>query len=481
MVMRMDRSLCATIPATASPQIPPPCCISKFTAASLPNSFSSHSSRAYLACGRLRRIPTTHLCRDSKNHTYPFVPMAAVVVPVTVPSWENLLEQLGDHRDPPFRLSHAKTRTFNSGQEPAITFYRDNSSWCPYCERVWIQLEEKQIPYEVEKINMRCYGDKPEWYTRMVPSGLLPAINLKGKIIPESMDIMLLLEDAFPNHRPLLPPKGTAEASAVSELLKLERRVVGAWLGCLRGGFWGAMNGFDSAMDSVDACLRQFGGPYFLGSELSLVDAVYAPFLERIAASIPYWLGPQVRGAGRWPAIDAWFDAMDSRPSYQAIKSDDFTITHTLEPQIGKCRVLPAGAAYRAKIDGKDGSWDLPLKPEETAWGRDDGSGSGFAKEEAARSLILNHEAIVRFSLRAVENPESYEALVDVGFRHVAYALLSGLENAGDLPADLPKVVAVAAAHLRDRVGVPRDLTYPAARQLRAHLQWLVKSLGSNL
>jgi len=28
-------------------------------------------------------------------------------------------------------------------------------------------------------------------------------------------------------------------------------------------------------------------------------------------------------------------DTMDTRPAYQAIKSDDFTITHTLVPQIG--------------------------------------------------------------------------------------------------------------------------------------------------
>lgn len=30
-----------------------------------------------------------------------------------------------------------------------------------YCQKVWLQLEEKRIPYIIEKINMRCYGDKP--------------------------------------------------------------------------------------------------------------------------------------------------------------------------------------------------------------------------------------------------------------------------------------------------------------------------------
>ena len=173
---------------------------------------------------------------------------------------------------------------------------------------------------------------------------------------------------------------------------------------------------------------------------------------------------------------------MDTRPSYQAIKSDDFTITHTLEPQIGKCRVLPEGEAYRALINGKDGSWDLPLKPEVTAWGSDDGTGKGFAKEEAASSLINNHEGIVGFGLRAFKDPEtSTKAMVDLGFRYVSHALLSGVENVGEIPVGLSKEAAVSLAYLRDRVGVPRDLTYPAARQLRAHLQWLVKGLGSDL
>ncbi|MCO5561105.1 hypothetical protein L7F22_014726 [Adiantum nelumboides] len=173
---------------------------------------------------------------------------------------------------------------------------------------------------------------------------------------------------------------------------------------------------------------------------------------------------------------------MDSRPAYQAMKSDDFTITHTLEPQIGKCRLLPAGAAYRAKIDGKDGSWDLALKPETTASGHDDGTGTGNAKLEAARSLINNYEAIIKFASRAFTTPGPSEtASVDLGFRFVSQALVVGVGRAGNLPENLSRDAAVAAAYLRDRVGVPRDLSYPAARQLRAHLHWLVKELGSDL
>lgn len=214
-----------------------------------------------------------------------------------------------------------------------------------------------------------------------------------------------------------------------------------------------------------------------------MIDAVYAPFLERIAASMPYWPGVVVRGNERWPAVNSWYDAMDSRPTYQAMKSDDFTITHTLEPQIGPCRSAAAGAAYRDKVNGKDGSWDLPLKPEQTAWGFDDGTGKGGAKIEAAKTLITNHEKVVGFALRGVKDGERYRDAVDLGFHCVANALLVGVENVKEVPTSdmFPPQVAVAAAYLRDKVGVPRDLSYPAARQLRAHLNWMVRSLGSDL
>ena len=31
-----------------------------------------------------------------------------------------------------------------------VTFYRDKHAWCPYCQKVWLWLEWKRIPYEVK-------------------------------------------------------------------------------------------------------------------------------------------------------------------------------------------------------------------------------------------------------------------------------------------------------------------------------------------
>ena len=55
---------------------------------------------------------------------------------------------------------------------------------------------------------------------------------------------------------------------------------------------------FIATMDAIDSELGTAGGPFFLGAELSLPDCVFAPMLERIAASIPYYKGFIVRGQG---------------------------------------------------------------------------------------------------------------------------------------------------------------------------------------
>jgi glutathione S-transferase len=68
--------------------------------------------------------------------------------------------------------SQALLRTFGAAESSVrVTLYRDNHAWCPYCQKVWLWLEEKQVPYRIAKVTMFCYGDKEPWYKRKVPSG----------------------------------------------------------------------------------------------------------------------------------------------------------------------------------------------------------------------------------------------------------------------------------------------------------------------
>lgn len=59
----------------------------------------------------------------------------------------------------------------NTEKDIRVTLYRDHASWCPYCQKVWMTLEEKKIPYRIEKVNMRCYGDKTREFLSLQPNG----------------------------------------------------------------------------------------------------------------------------------------------------------------------------------------------------------------------------------------------------------------------------------------------------------------------
>merc|ERR1719478_440050 len=170
--------------------------------------------------------------------------------------------------------AHARLRLFGQQEKDVrVTLYRDNHAWCPYCQKVWLWLEEKQVPYRIEKVTMFCYGEKEAWYKRKVPSGMLPALELDGQIITESDVILYELERAF---GPLY--KGM-EDPAVIPLRRLERLLFRAWCNWLCQPNWfpgeekRARKEFERAMEIVEGALSQTPGPYFL-EEFSTADCV---------------------------------------------------------------------------------------------------------------------------------------------------------------------------------------------------------------
>ena len=116
----------------------------------------------------------------------------------------------------------SETRYFNSFSSITSTLFPLTIAWCPYCEKVWLQLEEKRIPYRIEKIPLRCYGSKPASFMKINPSGGLPVATIKGSTIAESNDIMMAIEREFPSYNPLLPPKDSKEYQRVDPLMRLE-------------------------------------------------------------------------------------------------------------------------------------------------------------------------------------------------------------------------------------------------------------------
>lgn len=52
-----------------------------------------------------------------------------------------------------------------------------------------MQLEEKRVPHVLEKINLRAYGDKPESFLHISPNGVLPVMEIDGRVVTESTTI----------------------------------------------------------------------------------------------------------------------------------------------------------------------------------------------------------------------------------------------------------------------------------------------------
>ena len=70
-----------------------------------------------------------------------------------------------------------------------------------YCQKVWLWLEEKRILSDPQ-VTMFCYGEKERWYKQVVPSGMLPALELDGRLYTESDVILQALEGFRSPSRP---------------------------------------------------------------------------------------------------------------------------------------------------------------------------------------------------------------------------------------------------------------------------------------
>jgi len=480
----------------------------------------------------------------------------------------------------------ANKRVFTTTNEANyhITFYKDSASWCPYCQKVWIALEELELNYDIVPVDMNCYAgsSKSSEFLAVQPSGSLPCLVLTKNtkdpdvtnndannnesdtspiILGESEDILIALDQlkrSLVNHddghkddnddflgRYLLPKEGNVqEWDQMKELCmlngrnSLERRLYAEWMWYLTGKRKPAeyRQRYEAVLDEVESVLSQSSGNFFLGKHLSMVDIVFAPFLERQEATLYYFKGFQMRNKERWPNLQQWFQAMEQRDSYIQTKSDFYTHSRAVPPQISAESVFDPSEEYvpcQKSVDVyclpteqilKDGLLSCPsMSWKEPGWEEDDTTARTTLQQyrlEASERILHNHEKICKFAARAaglpglpacsapLADPKSQSnqeivMAVDFFLRMAIHNLLRRdnsqyfplsskegdssasttisanptLKGAAEALADggLGTVEATIACldYLRQRIGVPRDMSYPAARELRSELLYI--------
>jgi glutathione S-transferase len=351
--------------------------------------------------------------------------------------------------------AQARLRLFGQPESAVrVTLYRDHHAWCPYCQKIWLWLEEKQIPYRIEKVTMFCYGEKESWYKQKVPSGMLPAVELDGRIITESDEILLALEQAF----------GSLGAGmkdpAVFHLRQLERILFRAWCGWLCRLASSVQEEqhnreqFMTAVARIEAALRKTSGAYFM-SRFSSVDVIFTPYVERMNASLYYYKGYCLREEN--PHFAAWFDAMESRATYRGTQGDFHTHVHDLPPQMGGCweNGEPQMLVNKSMVD--NGPWDR--LPDAT-----------FAEPENSRAEALYRTIKHRQNIIRV-NPADNK-LMDQALRCALTQMIA------DIDCIPPQGSDAALRYLRDRISVPRDMSIYAAKRLRAALEKTAALVG---
>lgn len=351
--------------------------------------------------------------------------------------------------------SQARLRLFGHPESDVrVTLYRDHHAWCPYCQKVWLWLEEKQIPYRIEKVTMFCYGEKESWYKRKVPSGMLPAIELDGCVITESDDILIALEKTY---GPL--SLGMVDHQ-VLPLRRLERLLFRAWCTWLcrpASSPRQEQNNreqFLEVVSLVEAALARTPGAYFL-DQFGTADVIFTPYVERMNASLYYYKGYSIREEN--PGLAAWFDAMESRLTYRGTQSDFHTHAHDLPPQMGGCweNGEPQMRLNKDRVD--NGPWlGLP----DVTYPEPENS-----RQEALYRVIKHRIPLVRV------NPAD-DQLFDEALRCALTDLMTGEIC---IP---PKGSDGALRYLRDRISVPRDMSIYAAKRLREALESTAARVG---
>lgn len=376
-------------------------------------------------------------------------------------------------------------------EEPKLTLYRDTNGWCPFCERVWLSLREKGIPYDEVLINLY---DKPKWYKEMVPTNLVPAVKFKdsGDVVWESEVIMRRLDEEYPDTRPMFGDE---------EKVFLANNITGRLMNASFGLAYRSQNmtqeeisekraGLAAALDELDRHLAK-EGPFLAGDQLTAADAMAVPMLERYGVQMPFFAAElNLRDPSRWPALARWFDAMEALPSYGSRVAGDAYSWTAVAPVLmklfgGQNGTLTGSAAARAE-EAEQAAEEL-LAAARASSSTALAAASEEARAEAAAKLLSNHEAVVADAV--LVEPKSQKELqrlppakapvVDATLRSVAAALVAGVPPAlPALDADGARVdpadVAQVCRYIAARLCAPRDMGAPAAAALRAAMSSLL-------
>lgn len=185
---------------------------------------------------------------------------------------------------------------------------------CPFAQRVWITRNYKGLQDTIKLVPLNLQN-RPSWYGEKVyPPNKVPSLEHNGKIIGESLDLTKYLESNFEG--PSLLPDDPAKREFAEELFAYTDTFNMTVFKSFKGD---VVKEAGPVFDYLEKALHKFDGPFFLG-QVSLVDIVYIPFVERFQIYLPEIYKYDFT-VGR-PKLTAWIEEMNKIEAYKQTKTD---------------------------------------------------------------------------------------------------------------------------------------------------------------
>jgi glutathione S-transferase len=192
---------------------------------------------------------------------------------------------------------------------------------CPWVQRAAIVLREKGIDFEFRHIEP---DNRPDWFLAISPHKKVPVLRIDDRIsLFESSAIAEYLDETVPPRLHPDDPIARAINRAWTDYVPTFAEVVTATAYAdNESDYRKAADSIPTPFERLERALENQGGePFFNGAKYSLVDAAYAPFLQR------YFFLDRVKKLGyieNFPRLKAWATALINRPSTHSFLEAEF-------------------------------------------------------------------------------------------------------------------------------------------------------------
>jgi glutathione S-transferase len=192
---------------------------------------------------------------------------------------------------------------------------------CPWVQRSAILLREKNTPFEFRHIEPH---NRPDWFLAISPHKKVPVIRIddKDSLFESSAINEYLDETVEPRLHPADPLQRAINRAWTDYVPTFASSVTGCAYAATEDAYKAAIAKIPEAFERIEKALEKQGSdPFFNGKTYSLVDAAYAPFLQR------YVFLDGIKKIGlmeKYPRLKAWTDALMARPSTHSFPPAEF-------------------------------------------------------------------------------------------------------------------------------------------------------------